>query len=126
MTSLDFSFLPIRIAGHSRVNSSDDSQHAELPVAAGAVLDESWDQTWLGRSGRSRTQEPSVSQSRPFLGCFPGTLSLRRRASNVPLGFISLTENLMMVAMAVWWYRRHLVGGGPVALDLPVAGSGMP
>ena len=23
-------------------------------------------------------------------------------SSNVPLGFISLTENLMMVAMAVW------------------------
>lgn len=28
-------------------------------------------------------------------------------ASNVPLGFISLTENLMMVAMAIWmgWFR---------------------
>jgi glutaredoxin len=27
--------------------------------------------------------------------------------SNVPLGFISLTENLMMVAMAVWMAVRH-------------------
>ena len=27
--------------------------------------------------------------------------------SNVPLGFISLTENLMMVAMAVWMLARH-------------------
>ncbi len=27
--------------------------------------------------------------------------------SNVPLGFISLTENLMMVAMAVWMLIRH-------------------
>jgi hypothetical protein len=24
------------------------------------------------------------------------------RRSNVPLGFVSLTENLMMIAMAVW------------------------
>jgi len=28
-------------------------------------------------------------------------------ASNVPLGFVSLTENLMMVAMAVWMLVRH-------------------
>ena len=27
--------------------------------------------------------------------------------SNVPLGFISLTENLMMVAMAIWMLIRH-------------------
>ncbi len=24
------------------------------------------------------------------------------RSSNVPLGFVSLTENLMMIAMAIW------------------------
>ena len=30
--------------------------------------------------------------------------------SNVPLGFVSLTENLMMVAMAVWMLARHLQG----------------
>jgi glutaredoxin len=28
-------------------------------------------------------------------------------SSNVPLGFISLTENVMMVAMAVWMVMRH-------------------
>ena len=28
--------------------------------------------------------------------------------SNVPLGFISLTENLMMVAMAIWMAATHL------------------
>jgi glutaredoxin len=28
--------------------------------------------------------------------------------SNVPLGFVSLTENLMMIAMAVWMLVRHL------------------
>ncbi len=27
--------------------------------------------------------------------------------SNVPLGFVSLTENLMMIAMAVWMPVRH-------------------
>jgi hypothetical protein len=28
-------------------------------------------------------------------------------ASNVPLGFLSLTENVMMIAMAVWMIVRH-------------------
>jgi hypothetical protein len=29
-------------------------------------------------------------------------------ASNVPLGFVSLTENLMMIGMAVWmWLAPH-------------------
>jgi hypothetical protein len=27
--------------------------------------------------------------------------------SNVPLGFVSLTENLLMIAMAVWMLVRH-------------------
>ena len=31
-------------------------------------------------------------------------------ASNVPLGFVSLTENLMMVAMALWMGARALAG----------------
>jgi hypothetical protein len=29
-------------------------------------------------------------------------MRLRRCDTNVPLGFVSLTENLMMVAMALW------------------------
>jgi hypothetical protein len=29
--------------------------------------------------------------------------------SNVPLGFISLTENMMMVAMALWMLARLVV-----------------
>jgi hypothetical protein len=32
--------------------------------------------------------------------------------SNVPLGFISLTENLMMIAMALWMLAMTLSGGG--------------
>ena len=31
-------------------------------------------------------------------------------SSNVPLGFVSLTENLMMIAMAVWMMVKHVVG----------------
>ncbi|RZA21553.1 MAG: glutaredoxin [Proteobacteria bacterium] len=30
-------------------------------------------------------------------------------ASNVPLGFVSLTENLMMVAMSIWMTLRHVL-----------------
>lgn len=33
-------------------------------------------------------------------------------ASNVPLGFVSLTENLMMIAMAVWMVARAGFGQG--------------
>jgi hypothetical protein len=29
-------------------------------------------------------------------------------SSNVPLGFVSLTENLMMIAMAVWMALAHM------------------
>lgn len=31
-------------------------------------------------------------------------------SSNVPLGFVSLTENLMMIAMAVWMLARPMGG----------------
>lgn len=31
--------------------------------------------------------------------------------SNVPLGFVSLTENLMMIGMAVWMFTKMLGGG---------------
>lgn len=31
--------------------------------------------------------------------------------SNVPLGFVSLTENLMMIAMSVWMLARHGMAG---------------
>ena len=33
--------------------------------------------------------------------------------SNVPLGFVSLTENVMMVAMAVWMFAT-VTWGGPL------------
>ena len=34
-------------------------------------------------------------------------------SSNVPLGFVSLTENVMMVAMALWMLAVSLTGGMP-------------
>lgn len=39
----------------------------------------SYDQTWLGRSARSRMHDPSFSHSRPRLGCLAGTFSPSRR-----------------------------------------------
>lgn len=31
-------------------------------------------------------------------------------SSNVPLGFVSLTENLMMIAMGLWMVGKELIG----------------
>ena len=35
-------------------------------------------------------------------------MRMRRGASNVPLGFVSLTENLMMLLMGIWMPLRIL------------------
>ena len=43
--------------------------------------------------------------------------------SNVPLGFVSLTENLMMVAMAVWMLAMTL-SGSAVGHAMPAMGMG--
>lgn len=42
--------------------------------------------------------------------------------SNVPLGFVSLTENLMMVAMAIWMLAAILSGNGAEHV-MPPAGA---
>jgi hypothetical protein len=39
-------------------------------------------------------------------------------SSNVPLGFVSLTENLMMIAMALWMAAGAL-GAGPAGMHAP-------
>ena len=39
----------------------------------------SYAHTWSFHSGRNRTQEPSLSHSRPLFGCFAGTFSPSRR-----------------------------------------------
>ena len=38
----------------------------------------------------------------------PGMCLCRRVGSSVPLGFISLTENLMMIAMSIWMIVKEL------------------
>ena len=40
------------------------------------------------------------------------------RDSNVPLGFLSLAENLMMIAMAVWMLAMALVSNGQKMMPL--------
>jgi glutaredoxin len=42
-------------------------------------------------------------------------------SSNVPLGFVSLTENLMMIAMAVWMAAAALGSATGTAHSMPVA-----
>jgi hypothetical protein len=100
MTSIDVSFRSTRIARRSRVNASmTSSMRRFLPscVFVGKTVPrtvfrssspstKAQDQTGLGRSGRSRTQEPSVSHKRPFFGCLPGALSPSRRRSTSVLG----------------------------------------
>ena len=44
--------------------------------------------------------------------------------SNVPLGFVSLTENLMMIAMAVWMLAMTLSGGGAAGHAMPAMDMG--
>jgi hypothetical protein len=41
-------------------------------------------------------------------------------SSNVPLGFVSLTENLMMIAMAVWMAAAALGLATGTAHSMPV------
>jgi hypothetical protein len=65
----------------------DDVEQTELAPIMGALLDKiikpapakAGDQTWLGRSARSRVHDPSASHSRPRLGCRAGTFSPSRR-----------------------------------------------
>jgi hypothetical protein len=81
-------------ADHERLlgELGDDVECAEYSAVLGPVLDEIIGsrcpaddvhiverETWLGCSGRRRTQDPSFSQSRLFFACFCGTLSPSRR-----------------------------------------------
>jgi hypothetical protein len=65
----------------------DDVEQADLASVMGALLEKviepalakAGDQTWLGRSARSRMHDPSASHSRARLGCRLGTFSPSRR-----------------------------------------------
>jgi hypothetical protein len=87
ITSVDFSFRSTRIVRRSRVNSSMTAAACAASCRHGCGPRRSREvQTWLGLSGRSRTQEPSFSHKRPFFGCLPGALSPSRRRSTIVLG----------------------------------------
>ncbi len=75
----DFSLLSARIAKHSRQYSSIMfSGRNAFPLSV-RQWTKSWFQTWSRRSGRNRTPEPTLSQSRPHWRCFIGTFSPSRR-----------------------------------------------
>src|SRR5437763_16748735 len=57
------------MARHSWVNSSMMLSMRNLPPSWVRSSTKSYDQTWLGRSARSRMHDPSFSHRRPRLGC---------------------------------------------------------
>ena len=63
---------PRELVDHARAIRSFPPSWVRSPT-------KSWARTWSGRSGRSRTQDPSPSRSRPRFGCLLGTLSPSRR-----------------------------------------------
>jgi hypothetical protein len=67
------------IASASRVNSSTTQSIRNLRLSRVRSSTKSSAQTWFARSGRSRMQDPSASQSRSRLGCLAGTFSPSRR-----------------------------------------------
>ena len=60
-------------ATHSRVYASSIFKIRNGRPSCVRSATKSYDHTWLGRSGRWRTQDPLASQRRARLGCFCGT-----------------------------------------------------
>ena len=56
-------------------------------------------QAVIGKESIAQMQDQCERQPDAVIACVGG-------GSNVPLGFVSLTENLMMIAMAVWMLAR--------------------
>src|SRR6476646_2779374 len=67
------------MARHSWVNSSMMLSMRNLRPSWVRSSTKSYDQTWLGRSARSRMHDPSFSHRRARLGCRAGTFSPSRR-----------------------------------------------
>ena len=79
ITSADRMLQAALIARHSLVYSSMTvSSRTPLPPLV-LICTKSYAHTWSFHSGRRRTQEPSLSHSRPLFGCFAGTFSPSRR-----------------------------------------------
>src|SRR5437763_2301763 len=70
MTSIDLSRRDTRMARHSWVNSSMMLSMRNLRPSWVRSSTKSYDQTWLGRSARSRMHDPSFSHRRLALGLF--------------------------------------------------------
>lgn len=91
ITSVAFSLRGTRIATHSRLNSSIIFRILIFLPSWVLASTKSYDETWLGRSGLSRTHGPSLSQSRLRFGCLMGTSS---PPPATPLGFATRSLEL--------------------------------
>jgi hypothetical protein len=79
ITSVDLSCRLIRIAKHSRVNSSMTFSVLYFLPSCARSSTKAYDHTLFGYSDRKRMQDPSLSHSRPRFGYLLGTLSPSRR-----------------------------------------------
>ncbi|RJL02803.1 hypothetical protein D3P06_11025 [Paracoccus aestuarii] len=73
ITAVESSLRSIRLARHSRANSSMTLSIRNLLLSCVRLRAKSQDQKWFGRSGRRRIHDPSFIQNRPFLGRPEGT-----------------------------------------------------
>jgi len=108
MTSIELSLRFTRIAKHSRLCSSRIFNVRKTLPSSVLWSTKSYDQTCSRYSGRNLTQDPSFSQSRPFLGCFIGTFSpSRRHRRSMRLSFTCQPASLSKAAIRRYPYRPY-------------------
>ena len=101
------------------------------------LITRSYDQMWSRYSGRNRTQDPWFSHSRPFLGCFMGTLSPSyRHKRSTRLSFTCQPASSSNAAIQRWPYRPTCASArscerrgllrqhAPLAIDAAWIGAG--
>ena len=105
------------MARHSLVYSSTTvRRRTGLPSLVRRAT-KSYAQTWFRRCGLSRTQEPSVSQSRPRLGCLAGTLSpSRRQIRSTRLWFTLHPSHCSMAVTRRYPYRPYRLASRTTAI----------
>ena len=108
---------PTWMARHSLVYSSTTvRRRTGLPSLVRRAT-KSYAQTWFRRCSLSRTQEPSVSQSRPRLGCLAGTLSpSRRQIRSTRLWFTLHPSHCSMAATRRYPYRPYRLASRTTAI----------
>ena len=95
---------PRELVDHARAIRSFPPSWVRSPT-------KSWAQTWSGRSGRSRTHDPSPSRSRPRFGCLLGTLSpSRRQMRSTRFLFTAQPACLRRAAIRRWAWRPEARG----------------